>query len=247
MLTRIIILVVIVALLVGAWVWYTNTPGYRAAKAKKDATRAALEATGSSPVGLQRGVNDVLDAGEAQRRLGYDVDPGLDAIRLVRNSYQDIPVKWNEERSTDVSDPARRVNIMANLAGMFEATTQLFVRTIPYITSLEGLAAAKQLYLQMATDSTDRRNCWWSRDTGCWRNWSVAEPHEDDRLKEEQNRFRDFSRRVLPALEDRARALHTELFTPAELNSLHQKIHGDPTKDNPFDEQTFTLIQGWVH
>lgn len=240
--TIIVVLIIVVVLAIG-WIWYTNTPGYKAAAAKKAATDAALASTGNSPVGLQRGVNDVLDAGEAQRRLGYDVDPGLDAIRLVRNSYQDILPKWNEERSTDVSDPARRVNIMNNLAGMFEATVQLFARTIPYISSQAGLDAAKQLFLQMVTDSTDRRNCWWNREPGCWRNWSTAEPHENDRLSEEQNRLRDFANRILPELRARARAINGTLFSPAELDSLHAKLRGDPTKDNPFDEATFERIR----
>ena len=247
MTNMILIALVVIVIAVVGWLWYTNTPEYRAAQATKAAKDAALASTSVSPVGLQRGVNDVLDAAKAQRDLGVDIDPGLEAIKLVRNAYQDVPPKWNELRSTDISDPVKRVNIMNNLEGMVEAAIQLFVRTIPYISSQAGIDAAKQLYFQMATDSNDRRNCWWGRQTGCWRNWSVAEPHEDARVDAEQARLRDLSRRILPDLEARAKAIHAVLFTQSDLNRLHNEIHGDPTRQNDYAEQTFAQIVGWVH
>jgi len=243
--TVFLVILVIAVIAIGAWLWYTNTPAYKAAKARDAATQAALAATGHDGTSLQQGVYDTIDAAKAQRRAGdTSVDPGQAGIGLVRNSYLAIPTKWQEERATDIADPERRVNIMNNLVGMFEATTQLFAGSIPSITSQAGLDDAKGLYLQMVTDAIARRDCWWRRQPGCWRNWSVGEPSEDSRLSEEQGRIRDFSQRILPALALAAKKIPgSTLFTPSELATLHTSLDGgDPTL-NPYDDATFAQIQ----
>lgn len=242
-----VVIFVVLVVLAGAWLWYTNTPEYKARKATANAAAAALAATDSNGTNLQRGVYDTLDAAKQQRALGANIDPGVEGLRLVKNAYLSIPTKWQEERSTDIADPARRVNVMANLAGMVEATIQLFVASIPYIETQSGMDAAKAFYLQMITDAIDRRNCWWHRDPGCWRNWSVGEPPEDQRLAEEQSRIRDLSRRILPALHDVAVRKHLALFTTAELARLHVALDGGDPAANPYDEDTFNQISGWVH
>jgi len=244
--TTILIILLIVVVLGAAWWYYTNTPEYKAAQKTRQATADALAATDQNPTGLQRGVYDTLDAAKAQRALGADIDPGVAGLRLVKNAYLAVPTKWQESRSTDISDPARRVNIMSNLAGMVEATIQLFVAAIPYIATQQGLDEAKSFFMQMMNDAIDRRNCWWHRDTGCWRNWSVGEPPEDQRLSEEQNRIRDFARRVLPDLEARAKAIHGTLFTPDELRRLHVALDGGDPAANPYDDATFSQITGFL-
>lgn len=241
------VIILILAIMAGVWFWYTNTPGYKAAKATAEATAEAMAATNTSPVGLQQGVNDTLEAAEAQRRQGVDIDPGLAALRIIQTSYLNVNPKWNELRSTTVDDPSRRINIVANLSGMIEANVQLFVRTIPYITSQEGLDYAKSLFLQMATDTNNRRNCWWNRETGCHRQWSVGEPHEDIRVDEEQARMRDIARRILLPLQARARQLGKPLFTPAEVRALGLEVRGDPTRTNMFGDETYALIaKDWL-
>lgn len=246
MINTIIVIVIVLLVIAGAWFWYTHTPEYLAKKATDAARDAALSATGTNGVGLQRGVYDTMDAAEQQRRLGANVDPGVEGLKLVRNAYLEVATQWQHERSIDVSDPVQRINVMNNIAGMVEATVQLFVAAIPYITTQEGMDAAKRFYLTMLTDATDRRNCWWRLQSGCDRGWSVAEPHQNDRTLEEQNRLKDFSKRILRPLEEQAQKLHLRLFTPTQVEQIHQMLLGGTVAENPYDEATFHEIEGYL-
>jgi len=238
---------IVVLLLIVAVAAYLLWPD--ASKPPKTAVDQAKDAAQrGDTAAYELSLADAIANAEQQRAAGNtDIDPGLVGIRIIdRASMAPISTKWGEFRSIDVSDPARRVDTYSNLQGMVDSAADLVASAIPHIYTAQGMNEARSLIERLGQTDLDRRDCWFSRANGCWRNWSVAEPHENDRVTQEQQRFRQMYTRLIPMMESRASDLRLpQPWGERDLADVKKALLQDPAinVDNPVDADTFTAIE----
>lgn len=246
MTTGVIIGIVILLLIVAVAAWLIWSDKNRPPKTAVDQAKDAAERGDTAAYELS--LSDAIAHAEEQRSAGdKSIDPGLVALRIIdRASMAPITAKWGEFRGVDISDPARRVATYSNLQGMVDSAVDLIAQAIPHIYTSQGMDAARSLIERIGQTDLDRRDCWFSRGNGCWRNWSTGEPHENDRVTQEQQRFRQMYVRLVPIMESRASELRLPQPWPqSALDAVRSALLSDPAinVDNPFDAETFSEIE----